>query len=184
MKLRHFCGRPWLLLLRTVSQLQSRVTGTATGNSRGARAGGNGDGNCPMVAQPAVVSTTSTVICQSSIATSKWATYICSVQSTSRASQKPKLETLLLPNIWQDKLTDMGWSQRAQIQLLSEWARATLTLYDRVIAEFYRYCVLSWCFVPSNGFSYFGGLFTCTGRLFAPPRIPAELCCGCTISFA
>ena len=64
-----------------------------------------------------------------------------SSQIESGATSQSKMESVCLESLWQNKLENAGWSQRAKEQFSLSWANSTLTLYNRFL-YFVWICVI------------------------------------------
>ena len=62
------------------------------------------------------------------------------INSHPRVVTQSQMETLCLAYLWKEKLTAMGWDRRPASELSINWATSTLSLYNRMVNDFYSSC--------------------------------------------
>ena len=60
------------------------------------------------------------------------------------------MESVCLESLWQNKLENAGWSQRAKEQFSLSWANSTLTLYNRLLRKCELFCLDHNCTFPPS----------------------------------
>jgi len=96
--------------------------------------------DCSVLASPELVSS---VVkhdhCYAS-STSHDSKNIMDSKSQGGASTQPKMESVGLACLWQERAERLGWPERAAKQLSLAWAPSTLHLYDRLSTRFVLMC--------------------------------------------
>ena len=98
------------------------------------------DNNCSTMGRPKLVSEFGKNVNNSSHKIEQYTRKLYENHPSSRTTEESKVENICLEDLWERKLSSLGWTETARIRMIRKWAPTTLNSYNKALQKLNIFC--------------------------------------------